>query len=93
MKYMYNITWLVCSKCEAARMRVSTSKFEAMILSWKRVDYPLREGTELLLEEFKYLRTLLTSEGRLDHVSSGAAVLGCRGDLLVDLSSNLHQWS
>lgn len=60
-----------------ARMRVSTSKFEAMILNWKRVDYPLQVGTELLpqVEEFKYLRTLLTSEGRLEHVSSGAAVM------------------
>ncbi len=30
--------------------------------------------TKLLVDEFKYLGTLLTSEGRLEHVSSGAAV-------------------
>ncbi len=48
-------------------MRISTSKSETMVLSRKRVDCPLRVGEELLLqmEEFKYLRVLFTSEGKM----------------------------
>ncbi|KAK3519769.1 hypothetical protein QTP70_003908 [Hemibagrus guttatus] len=49
-------------------MRVSTSKSEAMVLDWKKVACTLQVGGELLpqVEEFKYLRVLFTSEGRMD---------------------------
>ncbi|KAI3364636.1 hypothetical protein L3Q82_011416 [Scortum barcoo] len=49
-------------KCEAAGMRISTSKSEAMVLDRKRVACPLRVGGEVLpqVEEFKYLGVLFT---------------------------------
>lgn len=33
------------AKWEVACMRISTLKLEAMVLSWKRVKHPLRDGT------------------------------------------------
>ncbi|KAI3375312.1 hypothetical protein L3Q82_021806 [Scortum barcoo] len=53
-------------KCEAAGMRISTSKSEAMVLDRKRVACPLRVGGEVLpqVEEFKYLGVLFTGEGK-----------------------------
>lgn len=50
-------------------MRVSISKSEAVVLSWKRMDCLLWVGSELLpkVEQFKYLLVLLKSEGRLKH--------------------------
>ena len=55
------------AECEAAGMRISTSKSETMVLSWKRVECPLRVGNEILpqVEEFKYLGVLFTSEGQM----------------------------
>ena len=55
------------AECEAAGMRISTSKSEAMVLSRKPVDCLLRVGNESLpqVKEFKYLRVLFTSEGML----------------------------
>ncbi|KAI3377616.1 hypothetical protein L3Q82_008776 [Scortum barcoo] len=49
------------AKCEAAGMRISTSKSEAMVLDRKRVACPLRVGGEVLpqVEEFKYLGVLV----------------------------------
>ncbi|KAK3555076.1 hypothetical protein QTP86_007974 [Hemibagrus guttatus] len=57
------------AECEAAGMRVSTSKSEAMVLDRKKVACTLQVGGELLpqVEEFKYLGVLFTSEGRMDH--------------------------
>ncbi|KAK3564604.1 hypothetical protein QTP86_023765, partial [Hemibagrus guttatus] len=57
------------AECEAAGMRVSTSKSEAMVLDWKKVACTLQVGGEVLpqVEEFKYLMVLFTSEGRMDH--------------------------
>ena len=48
--------------CEAAGMKISTSKSEAMVLSRKRVECSLRVGEEVLpqVEEFKYLWVLFT---------------------------------
>ncbi|KAI3369274.1 hypothetical protein L3Q82_007526 [Scortum barcoo] len=45
------------AECEAAGMRISTSKSEAMVLDRKRVACPLQVGGEVLpqVEEFKYL--------------------------------------
>ncbi|KAI3355396.1 hypothetical protein L3Q82_018240 [Scortum barcoo] len=57
------------AECEAAGMRISTSKSEAMVLDRKRVACPLRVSGEVLLpqvEEFKYLGVLFTSEGKMD---------------------------
>ncbi|MDG2633017.1 hypothetical protein P7M35_24665, partial [Vibrio parahaemolyticus] len=56
------------AECEAAVMRISTSKSEAMVLSRKRVDCPLQVGGEVLpqVEEFKYLGILFMSEGRME---------------------------
>ncbi|KAK3562395.1 hypothetical protein QTP86_033533 [Hemibagrus guttatus] len=56
------------AECEAAGMRVSTSKSEALILARKKVACTLQVGGEVLpqVEEFKYLGVLFTSEGRMD---------------------------
>ncbi|KAI3373182.1 hypothetical protein L3Q82_006507 [Scortum barcoo] len=45
------------AECEAARMRISTSKSEDMVLEWKRVACPLRIGGDVLpqVEEFRGL--------------------------------------
>ncbi|KAI3368141.1 hypothetical protein L3Q82_007873 [Scortum barcoo] len=59
---------LHAAECEAAGMRISTSKSEAMVLDRKRVACPLQVGGEVLpqVEEFKYLGVLFTSEGKME---------------------------
>uniref|UniRef100_A0A674NTV4 Reverse transcriptase domain-containing protein n=1 Tax=Takifugu rubripes TaxID=31033 RepID=A0A674NTV4_TAKRU len=54
--------------CEAAGMRISTSKSEAMVLNRKKVECLLRVKEEILpqVEEFKYLGVLFTSGGRME---------------------------
>ena len=44
-----------------------------MVLSWKKVDCPLQVGGELLpkVEEFKYLRVLFMSEGKMEQEIDG----------------------
>ena len=56
------------AECEAAGMRISTSKSEAMVLDRKKVVCPLRVGGEVLpqVEEFKYLGVLFTSGGKME---------------------------
>ncbi|KAI3357751.1 hypothetical protein L3Q82_016156 [Scortum barcoo] len=56
------------AECEAAGMRISTSKSKAMVFDRKRVACPLRVGGEVLpqVEEFKYLGVLFTSEGKME---------------------------
>lgn len=56
------------AECEAAEMRISASKSEAMVLSRKRVACPLQVGGVVLpqVEEFKYHGVLFTSEGRTE---------------------------
>ncbi|TWW74357.1 hypothetical protein D4764_14G0003580 [Takifugu flavidus] len=56
------------TKCEAAGMRISTSKSESMVLARKKVECLLRVGEEVLtqVEEIKYLGILFTSEGRME---------------------------
>ncbi|TWW60228.1 hypothetical protein D4764_05G0003180 [Takifugu flavidus] len=53
--------------CEAAGMKISTSKSEAMVLNRKKVECPLWVKEEMMpqVEEFKYLGVLFTSEGRV----------------------------
>nr|XP_054589525.1 RNA-directed DNA polymerase from mobile element jockey isoform X1 [Nothobranchius furzeri] len=70
------------AECEAAGMRISTSKSETMVLDRKRVACHLRVGGEVLpqVEEFKYLGILFTSEGRRDReidrrIGSASAVM------------------
>ncbi|KAK3565094.1 hypothetical protein QTP86_033147, partial [Hemibagrus guttatus] len=70
------------AECEAAGMRVSTSKSEAMVLDRKKVACTLQVGGEVLpqVEEFKYLGVLFTSEGRMDReidrrIGAAAAVI------------------
>ncbi|KAK3537446.1 hypothetical protein QTP70_010415 [Hemibagrus guttatus] len=70
------------AECEAAGMRVSTSKSETMVLDRKKVACTLQVGGEVLpqVEEFKYLGVLFTSEGRMDRkidrrISAAAAVM------------------
>ncbi|KAK3556664.1 hypothetical protein QTP70_011924 [Hemibagrus guttatus] len=73
------------AECEAAGMRISTSKLEAMVLDRKKVACTLQVGGEVLpeVEEFKYLGVLFTSEGGMDHeidirISGAAAVMRSR---------------
>ncbi|KAK3522749.1 hypothetical protein QTP86_032027, partial [Hemibagrus guttatus] len=70
------------AECEAAGMRVSTSKSEAVVLDRKKVACTLQVGGEVLpqVEEFKYLGVLFTSEGRMDReidrrIGAAAAVM------------------
>ena len=48
------------AECEAAGMRINTSKSEAMVLDWKKVACSHRVWGEFLpkVEEFKYLGVL-----------------------------------
>ena len=56
------------AECEAAGMRISTSKSEAIVFNRKRVECTLRVRDEILpqVEEFKYLGVLFMSEGRME---------------------------
>ncbi|KAK3566125.1 hypothetical protein QTP86_026019 [Hemibagrus guttatus] len=70
------------AECEAAGMRVSTSKSEAMVLNRKKVACTLQVRGEFLpqVEEFKYLGVLFMSEGRMDReidrwIGAAAAVV------------------
>ncbi|KAK3548817.1 hypothetical protein QTP70_020700, partial [Hemibagrus guttatus] len=70
------------AECEAAGMRVSTSKSEAMVPDREKVACTLQVGGEFLpqVEEFKYLGVLFTSEGRMDReidrrIGAAAAVM------------------
>ncbi|KAI3358338.1 hypothetical protein L3Q82_014781 [Scortum barcoo] len=72
------------AECEAAGMRISTSKSKAMVLDRKRVACPLRVGGEVLpqVEEFKYLGVLFTSEGKMEReidrrIGAASAVMLC----------------
>ena len=47
------------AKSEAAGLRIITSKCEVLVLNQKRVDCPP-------WEDFKYLRVLFTSEGKIE---------------------------
>ncbi|KAK3506289.1 hypothetical protein QTP70_009509 [Hemibagrus guttatus] len=74
--------WMASGECEAAGLRVSTSKSEAMVLDWKKVACTLQVGGERVaqMEEFKYLGVLCTSEGRMAReidrqISAAAAVM------------------
>ena len=54
------------AECEAAGMKVSSSKSKAMVLNWKKVECSLRVRDNPQTEEFKYLGILFTSDGRLE---------------------------
>jgi len=61
------------AECEAAGMKVSSSKFEPMVLNRIKVECSLQVADESLpqAEEFKYLGILFTSDGRLDREMDG----------------------
>ncbi|KAK3525229.1 hypothetical protein QTP86_024952 [Hemibagrus guttatus] len=70
------------AECEAAGMRVSTSKSKAMVLDRKKMACTLQVGGKVLpqVEEFKYLGVLFTSEERMDReidrrIGAAAAVM------------------
>ncbi|KAK3575585.1 hypothetical protein QTP86_030518 [Hemibagrus guttatus] len=68
------------AECEAAGMRVSIYKSEAMVLDRKKVACTLQVGGEVLPHVFKYLGVLFTSEGRMDReidrwIGAAAAVM------------------
>ncbi|KAK3506039.1 hypothetical protein QTP70_003193, partial [Hemibagrus guttatus] len=74
-----SLVHIASSECEAAGMRVSTSKSEAMVLDRKKVACILQVGWELL-PQVKDLWVLFTSEGRMDHeidrwIGAAAAVM------------------
>ncbi|KAK3510372.1 hypothetical protein QTP70_005671 [Hemibagrus guttatus] len=73
------------AECEAAGMRVSTSKSEAMVLDRKKVACTLQVGGEVFpqVEEFKYLGVLFTSEGRMD----------CEIDRRISAAMQFMYWS
>jgi len=55
------------AECEAACMRVSTSKSQAMVLCQKMVESSLRVGSELMPQvKEKYLRVVFMSEGKME---------------------------
>ncbi|XP_054621698.1 uncharacterized protein vopp1b isoform X1 [Dunckerocampus dactyliophorus] len=62
-----SLDWFA-AECEAAGMRISTSKSKSMVLARKRVECHLQVGDEILpqVEEFRYLGVLFTSEGRME---------------------------
>lgn len=45
-------------------MKISTSKFEVKVLSWKTVE--CRNELLVQVEQFKYLEVLVMSEGRVE---------------------------
>ena len=69
------------AECQTVEMKISTSKFEAMVLSRKRVDCPLQVGGELLpqIEEFKHLRVLFTIEREMEQEIDRQ--IGSNGDI------------
>ncbi|TWW71681.1 hypothetical protein D4764_16G0001780 [Takifugu flavidus] len=52
--------------CEAAGMKISTSKSEAMVLNQKKVECLLQVKEEILPQVEEYLRVLFTSEGSME---------------------------
>ncbi|TWW59258.1 hypothetical protein D4764_06G0007880 [Takifugu flavidus] len=62
-----SLNWFAAA-CEAAGMKISTSKSEAMVLNQKKVECLLQVKEEILpqVEEFKYLGVLFTSEVRME---------------------------
>ncbi|KAK3562947.1 hypothetical protein QTP86_011691, partial [Hemibagrus guttatus] len=86
------------AECEAAVMRVSTSKSEAMVLDRKKVACTLQVGGEFLpqVEEFKYLGVLFTSEGRMDReidrrIDAAAAVMRSMYQSVMVKKASIYQ--
>ena len=84
------------AECEAAGMKISTSKSESMVLNRKRVECTLRVGDEILpqVEEFKYLGVLFTSEGRMEReidrrIVAASAVM--HGFIVVKRELSIYQ--
>ena len=70
-------TGMGCISCEAAGMRIITSKSEAMVLSRKGVDCQLQVGESFpQVEEFKYLRVLSMSDRKMKWAGDWQTGLG-----------------
>ncbi|KAI3362816.1 hypothetical protein L3Q82_001863 [Scortum barcoo] len=69
------------AECEAAGMRISTSKSEAMVLDWKRVVCPLQVDGEVLLqvEEFRSEAKMEREIERRIGVASAVMLGRCAG--------------
>jgi len=78
------------AECEAAGMRIGTSKSETIVLSRKKVECSLRVGNEMLpqVEEFKYLGVLFISEGRMEREIDGR--IGAASAVLLFLYRGFH---
>lgn len=50
----FNVLGRFVGGCEAAGMRIGTSKSEIRILYWKKADYSLRLGGEALAQVHKF---------------------------------------
>ena len=80
----HSLDWFA-AECEAAGMRISTSKSEAMVLSRKPMDCLLQVWNEFLPEvkEFKYLGILFSSEGTKEREMGRR--IGAAGAVLLSL--------
>lgn len=64
-----NVVLLASSDCDLEHaLRCLAVECEAISLCQKMVDFSIQVGSELLhqMKEFKYLETLLTSEGKIE---------------------------
>ena len=64
---LHHVLERFATECEAAGMRIRTSKSKAMVLNWKKLACSLLVGGELLSQVQKYLGVLFTSKGRMEH--------------------------
>lgn len=105
--YVGFITWLhqltlgqFSAVCAVAGMGITTFKPKGTVLTWKRVEYPLKVWDELLVQ-VEVLQAKFTCEGRVDwqrdwcSISNDAKVVICYGEergesnLPVDLCSTM----
>lgn len=84
----------VAAECEAAGMRISTSKTETLVLSRQPVDCNIQvSGSQIRqVEEFKYLGVLFASDGKQDRemdrrINQASAILCELGRMVI---SNRH---
>jgi len=63
--WTFSCTTVFTAECEAAGMKISSSKSEAMVLNWKECSLWVGDESLPHAEELKYLGILFTSDGRL----------------------------
>lgn len=74
------------AECKATRVRVSTVKSEAIVLHQNKVDCSLWVGSKLLpqVREFKYLRVLFTSDGKMDFEVADRCCISSNAGIVPD---------